>query len=152
MIDILVVEDNAGDVRLIREVLHDSKVFNTLFRVKDGVEAMDFLNNRGSFKDAPKPDLIILDLNLPKKDGREVLAEIKQDPDLKHIPIIIMTISQSEEDILKSYNLHANCFITKPIDFNQFIKVVKSIEDFWFSIVKLPPKSLTQNDHQNRKE
>ena len=152
MIDILVVEDNAGDVRLIREVLHDSKVFNTLFRVKDGVEAMDFLNKRGSYKNAPKPDLIILDLNLPKKDGREVLAEIKQDPDLKHIPIIIMTISQSEEDILKSYNLHANCFITKPIDFNQFIKVVKSIEDFWFSIVKLPPKSLTQNDHQNRKE
>ena len=152
MIDILVVEDNSGVARLIREVLHDSKVFNTLFRVKDGVEAMDFLNKRGSYKNATKPDLIILDLNLPKKDGREVLAEIKQDPDLKHIPIIIMTISQSEEDILKSYNLHANCFITKPIDFNQFIKVVKSIEDFWFSIVKLPPKSLTQNDHQNRKE
>lgn len=152
MIDILVVEDNSGDARLIREVLHDSKVFNTLFRVKDGVEAMDFLNKRGSYKNAPKPDLIILDLNLPKKDGREVLAEIKQDPDLKHIPIIIMTISQAEEDILKSYNLHANCFITKPIDFNQFIKVVKSIEDFWFSIVKLPPKPLTQNGQQNRME
>jgi len=107
---------------------------------KDGVEAMDFLHKRGKYRNSPKPDLIILDLNLPRKDGREVLAEIKNDDKLKHIPIVIMTISQAEEDILKSYNLHANCYITKPIDLNQFIKVVKTIEDFWFSIVKLPPK------------
>ncbi len=141
VIDILVVEDNAGDARLIREVLNDNKLYSTLHMVKDGVEVMDFLYNKGKFKTTPKPDLIILDLNLPRKDGREVLAEIKSDENLKHIPIVIMTISQAEEDILKSYNLHANCFITKPIDLNQFVKVVKSIEDFWFSIVKLPPKS-----------
>lgn len=141
VIDILVVEDNTGDARLIKEVLNDNKVFSSFYLAKDGVEAMDFLHNRGNFKTAPKPDLIILDLNLPRKDGREVLAEVKNDEDLKHIPIVIMTISQAEEDILKSYNLHANCYITKPIDLNQFIKVVKSIEDFWFSIVKLPPKN-----------
>lgn len=140
LIDILVVEDNAGDSRLIREVLNNDKVFASLHMTKDGVDAMDFLHNRGKYKSSPKPDLIILDLNLPRKDGREVLAEIKTDARLKHIPIVIMTISQAEEDILKSYNLHANCYITKPIDLNQFIKVVKSIEDFWFSIVKLPPK------------
>jgi len=140
-IDILVVEDNAGDARLIREVLNESKIFNTLYFVKDGVEAMDFLQSKGKYKESPKPDLIILDLNLPKKDGREVLAEIKDNDELKRIPVVIMTISQAEEDILKSYNLHANCYITKPIDLNQFIKVVKSIEDFWFSIVKLPSKN-----------
>jgi len=141
LIDILVVEDNAGDARLIREVLNNDKVFASLHMTKDGVEAMDFLRNKGKYRNSPKPDLIILDLNLPRKDGREVLAEIKNDDKLKHIPIVIMTISQAEEDILKSYNLHANCYITKPIDLNQFIKVVKSIEDFWFSIVKLPPKN-----------
>jgi two-component system, chemotaxis family, response regulator Rcp1 len=140
MIDILVVEDNAGDARLIKEVLNDSKILSSLFLASDGVEAMDFLRNRGKYKKAPKPDLIILDLNLPRKDGREVLNEVKNDEMLRHIPVVIMTISQAEEDILKSYNLHANCYITKPIDLNQFIKVVKSIEDFWFSIVKLPPK------------
>ncbi len=140
VIDILVVEDNAGDARLIKEVLNDNKVFSSFYLAKDGVEAMEFLRNQGKFKTMPKPDLIILDLNLPRKDGREVLAEIKTDEGLKHIPIVIMTISQAEEDIMKSYNLHANCFITKPIDLNQFIKIVKSIEDFWFSIVKLPPK------------
>jgi CheY-like chemotaxis protein len=140
VIDILVVEDNSGDARLIKEVLNDYKIFSSLYLAKDGVEAMDFLHNKGKYKTAPKPDLIILDLNLPRKDGREVLAEIKNDEQLKHIPIVIMTISQAEEDIFKSYNLHANCYITKPIDLNQFIKVVKSIEDFWFSIVKLPPK------------
>lgn len=140
-IDILVVEDNPGDARLIKEVLNDNKVFSSLYIVNDGVEAMNFLHNEGKYKKVPKPDLIILDLNLPRKDGREVLAEIKADNKLKHIPIVIMTISQAEEDILKSYNLHANCYITKPIDLNQFIKVVKSIEDFWFSIVKLPPKA-----------
>lgn len=140
-IDILVVEDNPGDARLITEVLNDNKVYSSLYIVNDGVEAMRFLKNEGKYKTVPKPDLIILDLNLPKKDGREVLAEIKSDEGLKHIPIVIMTISQAEEDILKSYNLHANCYITKPIDLDQFIKVVKSIEDFWFSIVKLPPKT-----------
>ncbi len=140
-IDILVVEDNSGDARLIKEVLNEHKIFNTLFIVNDGVEAMNFLLNKGKYKDSPKPDLIILDLNLPKKDGREVLAEIKENEDLKRIPVVIMTISQAEADILKSYNLHANCYVTKPIDLNQFIKVIKSIEEFWFSIVKLPSKN-----------
>ncbi len=140
-IDILVVEDNAGDARLIKEVLNDNKIFSSLYIVNDGVEAMDFLLNKTKYKNSPRPDLIILDLNLPRKDGREVLNEIKTDENLMHIPIVIMTISQAEEDILRSYNLHANCYITKPIDLNQFIKVVKSIEEFWFSIVKLPPKN-----------
>lgn len=140
-IDILVVEDNTGDARLIKEVFSENKVFNSLYFVNDGVEAMDFLFARGKYKGVPKPDLIILDLNLPKKDGREVLAEIKADIGLKHIPVVIMTISQAEEDILKSYNLHANCYVTKPIDLAQFIKVIKSIENFWFSVVKLPVKT-----------
>lgn len=140
-IDILIVEDNPGDARLIKEVLNDSKVFNSLYLVNDGVEAMNFLHNQGKYAKMPKPDLIILDLNLPKKDGREVLAEIKSDENLMHIPVVIMTISQAEEDILKTYKLHANCYITKSIDLNEFIKVIKSIEDFWFSIVKLPPKN-----------
>jgi len=138
--DILVVEDNPGDARLTREVLNDNTILSCLYVVNDGVEAMEFLRNKGKFKDSPKPDLIIMDLNLPRKDGREVLAEIKNDEGLKHIPIVIMTISQAEEDIIRSYKLHANCFITKPIDLNQFIKVIKLIEEFWFSIVKLPPK------------
>ncbi|HEX2974695.1 MAG TPA: response regulator [Bacteroidales bacterium] len=140
-IDILVVEDNPGDARLIREILNENKLYSSLYIVNDGVEAMSFLHNEGKFSIAPKPDLIILDLNLPRKDGREVLAEIKADDELKHIPIVIMTISQAEEDILKTYKLHANCYITKPIDLNEFIKVIKSIEDFWFSVVKLPPKA-----------
>lgn len=140
LVDILVVEDNPGDARLIREVLTDSDIFSSLHFANDGVEALDFLHNRGKFSGMPKPDLIILDLNLPRKDGREVLAELKSDKDLMHIPVIIMTISQAEEDIIKSYNLHANCYISKPIDLNEFIKVIKSIEDFWFSTVKLPPK------------
>jgi two-component system, chemotaxis family, response regulator Rcp1 len=139
-IDILIVEDNKGDARLIKEVFNENKVFNSLHFVNDGVEAMDFLNATGKYKGVPKPDLIILDLNLPRKDGREVLAEIKSDNKLKHIPVVIMTISQADEDILKSYNLHANCYVSKPIDLNQFIKVVKSIENFWFTVVKLPPK------------
>lgn len=140
-IDILVVEDNPGDARLIREVLNDNKLYNSLNIVNDGVEAMSFLHSEGKYAAVAKPDLIILDLNLPRKDGREVLAEIKADRELMHIPIVIMTISQAEEDILKTYKLHANCYITKPIDLNEFIKVVKSIEDFWFSVVKLPPKT-----------
>jgi two-component system, chemotaxis family, response regulator Rcp1 len=139
-IDILIIEDNEGDARLIKEVLSDGKVANLLHNVKDGVQAMEFLRKKGAYANVVLPDLIILDLNLPKKDGREVLSEIKNDPELKKIPVVIMTTSQAEEDILKSYNLHANCYITKPIDLNQFIKVVKSIEEFWFTIVKLPPK------------
>jgi CheY-like chemotaxis protein len=143
-IDILIVEDNPGDARLIKEVLNDNKVYNSLYIVNDGVEAMNFLHNQGEYQNTPRPDIIILDLNLPKRDGREVLAEIKADEELRHIPVVIMTISQAEEDILKTYKLHANCYITKPIDLNEFIKVVKSIEDFWFSIVKLPPKNVNK--------
>jgi two-component system response regulator len=130
-----------GDARLIKEVLNEHKIYNSLFIVNDGVEAMNFLLKKGKYKDSTKPDLIILDLNLPKKDGREVLEEIKANDDLKRIPVVIMTISQAEADILKSYNLHANCYVTKPIDLDQFIKVIKSIEEFWFSIVKLPSKN-----------
>jgi chemotaxis family two-component system response regulator Rcp1 len=141
-VDILLIEDNRGDADLAREALESSKLYNDLHVVGDGVEAMDFLRRKGKHAQAPRPDLILLDLNLPKKDGREVLAEIKADPDLKRIPVVILTISKDEEDILKSYNLHANCYITKPIDLAQFMKVVKSIEDFWLTIVKLPPNGL----------
>ena len=133
------VEDNPGDVRLAKEALADSKVKNKIYSVGDGVEALAFLRKQGKYADMPHPDLILLDLNLPKKDGREVLAEIKCDKNLKRIPVVILTVSSAEEDILKTYDLHANCYITKPIDLNQFIKVVKSIEDFWLTIVKLPP-------------
>ena len=138
-IEILLVEDNPGDARLAREALQDAKVRNALHWVVNGEEAMDFLRQEGKHDRAPRPDLILLDLNLPRKDGREVLAEIKADPDLKRIPVVILTVSKDEEDVMKTYNLHANCFITKPIDLNQFIKVVKSIEDFWLTVVKLPP-------------
>ena len=137
-IDILLVEDNPGDVRLAREALKDSKLLNRLHHAADGEEALNFLRRKGKFSDAPRPNLILLDLNLPKKDGRQVLAEIKEDDGLKRIPVVILTVSSAEEDILKTYNLHANCYITKPIDLNQFLKVVKSIEDFWLTIVKLP--------------
>jgi CheY-like chemotaxis protein len=140
-IDILIVEDNTGDARLIKEIFKENKVVNSLYFVNDGVEALDFLKGKGKYKGIPVPDLIILDLNLPRKDGREVLAEIKSDENLKHIPVVIMTISQLEEDILKSYNLHANCYVTKPIDLNQFVKVIQSIENFWFTVVKLPVKN-----------
>ena len=138
-IEILLVEDNAGDARLAKEALIESKLQNSLHCVSDGEEAMAFLRRERKFSNSPHPDLIILDLNLPKKDGREVLAEIKSDEKLKRIPVVILTVSSAEEDILKSYDLHANCYITKPIDLEQFIKVVRSIEDFWLSIVKLPP-------------
>jgi chemotaxis family two-component system response regulator Rcp1 len=138
-IEILLVEDNRGDVDLARAALEDCKVRNTLHVVEDGEEAMAFLRQGGKHQDAPRPDLVLLDLNLPKKDGREVLAEIKSDPDLRRIPVVILTISKDEEDILKTYDLHANCFITKPIDLSQFVKVVKAIEDFWLTIVRLPP-------------
>jgi CheY-like chemotaxis protein len=139
LIEILLVEDNPGDVDLAREALATGKVRNTLQVVGDGIAAMDYLRHQGKYAKAPRPDLILLDLNMPKKDGREVLAEVKADPDLKRIPVVILTTSKAEEDILKTYNLHANCFITKPIDLHQFIKVVQAIEDFWLTIVKLPP-------------
>jgi two-component system, chemotaxis family, response regulator Rcp1 len=137
-IEILLVEDNPGDSRLAKEALKESKLKNTLYIAEDGVEAMNFLYKIGKYSKVPRPDLIILDLNLPKKDGREVLAEIKNDDNLKRIPVVILTISKAEEDILKTYNLHANCYVTKPLDLDQFMKVVKSIEDFWLTIVKLP--------------
>jgi two-component system, chemotaxis family, response regulator Rcp1 len=138
IIDILLVEDNLGDARLAKEALKDSKVKNKLYVVNDGVAAIDFLFKKNKYKDVPKPDLILLDLNLPKKDGRQVLAEIKEDENLKRIPVVVLTISKAEEDILKVYNLHANCFITKPLDLNKFMEIIKSIEDFWLTIVKLP--------------
>jgi two-component system, chemotaxis family, response regulator Rcp1 len=137
-IDILLVEDSGGDVRLIKEALKDGKLNNQLFTVKDGVEAMEFLLKKGKHRDAVRPDLILLDLNLPKKDGREVLAEIKENRDLKRIPVVILSTSNTETDILKTYNLHANCYIVKPLDLDKFIGVVRSIESFWLSIVKLP--------------
>ena len=137
-IETLLVEDNEGDVRLIIEALRESKVCNHLDVVKDGIEAMSFLRREGAYTDVSRPDLILLDLNLPRKDGREVLAEIKADEDLRRIPVVILTTSEAEEDVLKAYNLYANCYITKPVDLNQFLKVVRSIEDFWLSIVKLP--------------
>jgi CheY-like chemotaxis protein len=137
-IEILLVEDNPGDSRLAKEALKESKLKNNLYVAEDGVEAMNFLRKAGKYSKMPRPDLVILDLNLPKKDGREVLAEIKNDDNLKRIPVVILTISKAEEDILKTYNLHANCYVTKPLDLDQFMKVVKSIEDFWLTIVKLP--------------
>lgn len=138
-IEILLVEDNPGDVRLTREALKEGKVLNKLNVVKDGVEAMEFLRKRGKFTIESRPDLILLDLNLPKKDGREVLAEVKGDPNLKRIPVVILTTSKSEQDIIKTYDLHANCYITKPVDLNQFMNVIQSIEEFWLTIVNLPP-------------
>ena len=138
-IEILLVEDNPGDVRLTKEALADGKVINNLSVVFDGQEAMDFLHKKGKYAKAIRPDLIFLDLNLPKKDGREVLQEVKSDPKLKKIPIVVLTTSQAEQDIMMSYEHHANCYITKPVDFGQFIKVVRSVENFWFSIVTLPP-------------
>ncbi|MBN1167201.1 MAG: response regulator [Methanospirillaceae archaeon] len=138
LIEILLVEDNPGDVRLTREGLKEAKMVNNLHVVMDGVEAMDFLYKRGKYTDAPRPDMILLDLNLPKKDGREVLAEIKADDDLKRIPVVVLTVSQAEEDIMKTYNLHANCYISKPVDFDQFLKVIHSIDNFWLGIVNLP--------------
>lgn len=137
-IEILLVEDNPGDVRLTREALKEGKVLNNLDVVEDGVEALAFLNREGKYADAPRPELILLDLNLPIKDGHNVLAEIKTNGDLKRIPVVVLTSSQAEEDIIKSYELNANCYIAKPVGLDQFIKVVKSIDDFWLNIVKLP--------------
>jgi two-component system, chemotaxis family, response regulator Rcp1 len=138
-IEILLVEDSPADVRLTKEALKEEKLHVNLHVANDGVEAMDFLNRKGKFAKAVRPDLVLLDLNLPKKDGREVLKEIKSDEQLKSIPVVILTMSKAEEDVLKSYSLHANCYITKPLDLNQFSTVVKSIKNFWLTIVKLPP-------------
>lgn len=138
-IDILLVEDSQGDVRLAQEVFKEAKIANRLHVVSDGVEALAFLRREGAYKEARRPDLILLDLNLPKMDGREVLAEIKHDPDLQNIPVVILTISNAEKDVLDAYHNSANCYIVKPIDFDQFSRVVRAIEDFWLAIVKLPP-------------
>jgi two-component system, chemotaxis family, response regulator Rcp1 len=139
-IEILLVEDNAGDVRLTVEALREGRVPNNLHVASDGVEALAFLRRQGPFEAAARPDMILLDLNLPKKDGREVLAEIKADPDLRRIPIVVLTTSQAERDILQSYNLHANCYITKPVDIDAFFAVVRSIDSFWLAVVRLPPE------------
>jgi two-component system, chemotaxis family, response regulator Rcp1 len=138
VIDILLVEDTEGDARLAKEALRESKVMNRVYHVIDGVEAMSFLRKEGEYTGVPRPHLILLDLNLPRKDGREVLSEIKNNDDLKRIPVVVLTISNDERDIFRSYNLHVNCFITKPIDFEKFLQVIRSIDDFWLSIVQLP--------------
>jgi len=138
-VEILLVEDNPGDVRLTKEALREGKVYSTLHWAKDGVEALEFLRRQGPHANAPRPDIILLDLNLPKKDGREVLSEIKSDDQLKHIPVVVLTTSKAEEDILRSYELHANCYVTKPVDLDQFIRVVQSIDRFWLTVVTLPP-------------
>ena len=135
---ILMVEDNPADARLAQEALKDSKIINRLFHAWDGAEAMDFLHRRGSFASAPRPDIVFLDLNLPRKDGREVLAEMKQNPDLRRIPVVVLTTSDAEQDIIRSYDLHANCYLTKPVDLDKFTRLVHVIEDFWLSVVKLP--------------
>jgi CheY-like chemotaxis protein len=137
-VEILLVEDNPGDVRLTREALKEGKVYSNLHWAQDGVEALEFLRRQGKFTDVPRPDIILLDLNLPKKDGREVLFEIKNDDDLKRIPVVILTTSKAEEDVLRSYELHANCYVTKPVDLEKFIVVVQSIDRFWLTVVTLP--------------
>ena len=140
MIEILMVEDNPGDVRLTKEALAEYKIRNQLHVVEDGVEALKFLKREGEYHDAPTPDLIFLDLNLPKKDGREVLEEIKADPQLKRLPVIVLTSSSAEEDILRSYDLHANAYVTKPVRLQEFVDAVRAIEDFWLSVVKFPKR------------
>ena len=138
-VEILLVEDNPGDERLTREALKEGKVYSNLYWVKDGVEAMDFLRRKGRHAGAVRPDIVLLDLNLPKKDGREVLQDIKNDDELKRIPVVVLTTSKAEEDVLRTYNLHANCYVTKPVDLEKFIVVVKSIDRFWLTVVTLPP-------------
>ncbi len=137
-VDILLVEDNPGDVRLTQEALQDARITNHMSVAEDGVQALAFLRRQDRYAEAPRPDLILLDLNLPRKDGREVLAEVKADPQLWRIPVVVLTTSQAERDVLRAYDLHANCYITKPVDLDQFLTVVKSIEDFWLTVVKLP--------------
>ena len=137
-IEILLVEDSSTDVMLTEEALEQAKMRNNLHVVKDGVEAMAFLRKQGQYADVPRPDLMLLDLNMPRKDGREVLTEVKTDDDLKYIPVVVLTTSQAQEDVLKAYGLHANCYITKPVDFEQFASVVQAIDQFWFTVVTLP--------------
>ena len=139
-VQILIVEDNPADARLVREVMRDSKVLNEIHWVPDGVEALDFLYRRGKHAGAPRPNLIFLDLNMPRKDGRAVLAEVKADEVLRRIPVVVMTSSQAEEDVARAYDAHANCYIRKPIDFQQFHQVVKTLENFWFSTVEIPSR------------
>ncbi len=139
-IEILLVEDNPGDVRLTKEALKEGKVMNVLNTVENGEEALAYLRRQGAYGQTTRPDLILLDLNLPRKSGQEVLAEIKDDPELKRIPVVILTVSEAEQDIVKSYNLHANCYITKPVNLEQFMEVIKTIEDFWLTVVMLPPR------------
>lgn len=142
-IEILLVEDNPGDARLTQEALHEGKIRNNLHHVRDGVEALAFLKRESEFAKAPKPDLVLLDLNLPRKDGREVLAEMKQDPRLRTIPVVVLTTSEAENDIVRSYELHANCYITKPVGLEQFIAIVREIESFWLTVVTLPTRNET---------
>lgn len=142
-IELLLVEDNEPDVRLTIEALREAKVKNRLWVAEDGVEALEFLRHQGRHADAPRPDLILLDLNLPRKDGRAVLEEIKADESLKRIPVVVMTTSKSEEDVLRAYDLHANCYVTKPVDFNRFMEVVRTIEQFWLTVVRLPEERWT---------
>lgn len=137
-IEILLVEDSPGDIRLTRETLRDAKVANRLHVVTDGIEAMLFLHKQGAHEKVPSPDLVLLDLNLPRKDGLEVLAEMKSDAVLRRIPVVVLTTSQAEQDVVRSYNLHANCFVSKPVDLDQFSRIVQSIENFWFTVVRLP--------------
>lgn len=139
--EILLVDDNPGDVRLTAEALKDGEVENRLHTAKDGMEAIAFLRRKGRYTDAPRPDLILLDLNMPRMNGRQVLAEIKEDSALKHIPVVILTGSREMDDVVKTYDLHANCYVTKPIDFEQFTMMVKSITDFWLTIVRLPSEA-----------
>jgi CheY-like chemotaxis protein len=138
--DILLVEDNPGDARLAQEALKEGRMTSRLKVVVDGVEAMAYLRHEGVYADSPRPDLVLLDLNLPRKDGRQVLAEMKEDPELRRIPVVVLTTSQAGQDILRSYDLHANCYITKPVDLDRFISVVRSIEEYWCSVVTLPPR------------
>jgi two-component system, chemotaxis family, response regulator Rcp1 len=139
-IEILLVEDNPGDILLTKEALKEAKIHNRLSVAHDGVEAMAFLRKEGEFANAPRPELILLDLNMPRKNGIEVLSEIKGDPSLHRIPVVILTTSDSDRDVLKAYDLNANCYVTKPVDLDQFIKVIHTIDEFWLSIVRLPPK------------
>jgi chemotaxis family two-component system response regulator Rcp1 len=141
IIEILLVEDSPTDVLMAREALTEAKLLNNIHVTEDGVEALEFLRKEGKYTHAPRPDLILLDLNLPRKNGREVLAELKADPTFKSIPVVVLTTSRAEEDILRSYNLHANCYVVKPVEFDKFVQAVKSISHFWFSIVTLPPET-----------
>ena len=138
-VEILLVEDNVGDVRLTIEALKDAKLANRLHVTEDGVKAVEFLQKKGVYANAPTPDLILLDLNLPRKDGREVLADIKSDPELQRIPVVVLTTSAVDEDIIRAYELHANCYVTKPVDLNQFMRIVRALDNFWLTVVKLPP-------------